>query len=378
LPTWIRLCALSGLAIAAFGADTGAQDLFNKVRAKVAANSRSVPRYTCVETINRTEYRPQYGAAGASCKALIAARDALTSPGYVTWRDRLRLDVAVLNGRETFSWAGAQQFETTDLRQLIASGSSGSGDFAAFLATVFGAPGIEVAFLGGDVFRFRVPLASSGYRYRSRGSGAERTTAYHGTFKVDPARADLKQLTVDADEFPPEEPLCRARDVMDYQRLKIGDGDFLLPERSTMTVLFSNGKESHNETTYADCREYKGESTIRFDDAPAERTAEAQQVEKKLPSHVKLQLGLQVPIDSDTAAAGDPVTAVVLRNAKGVKAGDTVHGRIVRLEQSMFPKAQWLVVFQMDGMRTLKDSFTFGERGKLVLDSKFHFECETR
>ena len=67
--------------------------------------------------------------------------------------------------------------------------------------------------------------------------------------------------------------------------------------------------ESRNETHYSGCREYGAES-IRF------------------------EIGLKSPIHSETAAAGDAVTGVILRDVKDVaRANDIVRGRIPRLEQ---------------------------------------------
>src|ERR1019366_7556926 len=111
----MRLLAALLVTCAAFGADPAAQQMLDKVRAKVLDNSQRVPRYTCRQTITRTEYRPQYNGTPDSCQSLMEARDALTSPGFITWHDRLRLDVAILDGRETFSWAGATSFETNDI-----------------------------------------------------------------------------------------------------------------------------------------------------------------------------------------------------------------------------------------------------------------------
>ena len=376
------------MSCAAFAADPAAQQMLDKVRAKVLDNSQRVPRYTCRQTVNRTEYRPQYNGAPDSCQSLIEARDALTSPGFITWHDRLRLDVAILDGRETFSWAGATSFETSDIHQLISSGSTGSGTFASFLVEVFGLQLTQIAFLGGDVFGFRVPVEVSGYRYRSHGTGAERKSGFHGTFTVDPALADIRRMVVDADEFPRDEPTCRVRDEMNYHRVKIGDGDFLLPETARMTVLFSNGKESQNETRYSDCREYVGESTIRFGDdsdtptpdAPAKPIA-------KFPAGVKLEVVLEPPVHSETAAAGDAITAVV---KKGPHTGDILHGRIVKFEQSLFPIPKWVVALKFDAVEhsgviqpadlrpTKGDTFTFGERGNIVLNEKFRSEWESR
>src|SRR5690348_13792084 len=97
--------------LAAFTADSPAA-LFNRVRSKVRADVARAPRYTCVENVTRKQYRPQYGNRPAACPALIAARDNLSSPGILVWRDRLRLDVAVGEDSEIFSWAGARRFET--------------------------------------------------------------------------------------------------------------------------------------------------------------------------------------------------------------------------------------------------------------------------
>jgi hypothetical protein len=120
----LRTCVLLlAAATTARTADPDPQELFRKVRAKVLNDVSHVPRYTCVQTVNRAQYRPQYGIKPASCRALIAARKQLTSSGYLIYHDRLRLDVAVVDGAETFSWAGARRFETSRVDDLVKSGA---------------------------------------------------------------------------------------------------------------------------------------------------------------------------------------------------------------------------------------------------------------
>ncbi|HEX4278963.1 MAG TPA: hypothetical protein VHZ74_26590 [Bryobacteraceae bacterium] len=409
-----------------FGAAPKVQQLFDEVRGKVLDNTSRVPRYTCVETIERHQYRPPLGVKAADCASLIEAHRQALSPGILLWRDRLRLDVAVLNGKETFAWAGARQFETTDIEDLISSGSSGSGDFASFLASVFGMAGTRISFLSeiksptdlSALFAFTVPLERSRYVYRDHGTGAEKTIGYHGSFLVDEARAELRRLTVEADRFPDDEDMCRVEDVMDYHHVKIGDGDFLLPEAAKMTVLFNGGQEARNETSYSDCREYVGESKISFgDDTPggdgttpgAKPPGRKTAAPGKLRAGLRLQIGLKSPIHSQTAAAGDPVTGVILRNVKDVaRANDLVHGRVLRIEQRLVPFPRWTVTIRFDSiehnggeealdLRPLDDGyrarrnvvpqerrpaqagvFIFAGAGDLVLDEKFHSEWETR
>jgi hypothetical protein len=394
LPSCVVLLAV---ATAARSADPDPEELFRNVRAKVLADVSHVPRYTCVQTVNRAQYRPQYGAKPDSCRSMIAARRQLTSNGFLIVRDRLRLDVAVVDGAEAFSWAGARRFETSHVDELVKSGATGSGEFVSYLISVFGNDTDSIGWLGQSLFAFNVPLAKSHYTYRT--SGPERRTGYHGTFLVDPAIAELKRLTVVADEFPAREAACRVEDTMDYHRVKIGNGDFLLPESATMDVLYNEGIESVNEIGYSDCHEYTGESTIRYDDeaaAPAApKTAAAPA--KQLPSGLRFRIGLTSPIHSETAAAGDAVTGVVLHEVKDHKLGivarenDVVHGRILQLEQHMYPFPRWVFAILFDSLehdgveqplelksRERRGTFLFEQAGDIVIDQSFHSEWETR
>jgi hypothetical protein len=63
----VRLLALA-LAVVAAGwtADPVVEELFKQTRAKVLDNSKRMPRYTCVETVDRAQYQP--AGKGASCQ----------------------------------------------------------------------------------------------------------------------------------------------------------------------------------------------------------------------------------------------------------------------------------------------------------------------
>ena len=398
----LRSCVVLLIAsTAASTADPEPQELFRQVRAKVLDDVNHVPRYTCVQTVNRAQFRPQYSAKPAGCRALIAARKQLTSAGYLIVRDRLRLDVAVVDGAETFSWAGARQFETSHVDDLVKSGATGSGEFVSYLISVFGPDTDSISYLGQWLFAFNVPLEKSHYRYSTR--GPHRTIGYHGSFLVDPATAELKRLTVVADQFPPGDEVCRVEDNMDYNRVKIGNGDFLLPEAVAMDVLFSEGIESVNEIAYSNCHEYAGQATIRFDDdavaigAPKSEAPQPAAPARQLPPGLRFRIGLTSPIHSETAAAGDAVTGVILHEVKDRKLGivarenDVVHGRILQLEQHMYPFPRWLLAIRFDTLehdgveqplalksRERGGTFVFAQAGNVVIDQSFHSEWETR
>jgi len=418
----LRSCAvLLTAATVAGAADPVVEELFQHAREKVLDNTRRMPRYTCVETISRTQYRPP-DSRPANCASLIAMRRLAPSRGDLTARDRLRLDVAIVEGREIFSWAGARRFETHDVRELVGSGASSTGEFGFFLASVFGIAPEAFRYAGRRndfaMFEYNVPAAKSTYSYRAYGPG--KTIGFHGTLSVDPSDSDLHQLVVEAEQFDPGDAVCRVQHVMDYNRVKIGSGDFLLPEVSTMDVLYRRGAESLNETRYSDCREYVGESTIRFDDAgSAAGLAAARAALQPLPPRVRLLIGLSKPIDTEIAAAGDRVDGVLLRDVADRKerslasANDRVHGRILRIRQFMGPAPRWLVAIRFDtierngmelpialkpvddGDRSARHArgalpqsamqrpegggvFVFAESGNIVLDQEFHSEWETR
>ena len=398
----LRSCVvLLAVATAGMAADPDPEELFQKVRAKVLDDASHVPRYTCVQTVNRAQFRPQYGVKPAGCRALIAARKQISSAGYLIVRDRLRLDVAVVDGAETFSWAGARQFETSHVDDLVKSGATGSGEFISYLTSVFGRDADSISYLGQWLFAFNVPLQRSHYRYSTK--GPDRTIGYHGSFLVDPATAELKRLTVVADQFPPGDEVCKVEDNMDYHRVKIGNGDFLLPEAVAMDVLFSEGIESVNEIAYSNCHEYAGQATIRFDDdavatsAPKREAPQPAARGRQLPPGLRFRIGLTSPIHSETAAAGDAVTGVILHEVKDRKMGivarenDVIHGRILQLEQHLYPFPRWLLAIRFDTLEhdgveqplTLKSrdgrgTYVFAQAGNVVIDQSFHSEWETR
>lgn len=428
----------AAVAACAFWDDSPAQVLFNRVRQNVLNNVARVPRYTCVETIDREARRPQLSPVRPlKCSELIAARTRGSAPGVLTWHDRLRLDVAIGTNSEMFSWAGASSFETGAMNDLAANGATGSGAFSSFLTSVFGGDGEQFRFVGEhdmelgrlSTYEYTVPLAKSHYNTRM-GDGEDHIIAYRGSFYVIPATATVRRLEVVADQFR-DGKACRVVDTMDYHTVKIGSGDFSLPEVSTMDILYPTGDEARNVTHFSGCREYVGESRLIFDDPDdaASPAAAAREALKSLPPKTRIRVRIDPPIDSDTGAAGDAITGVVEREVreKGhvlVRTTDRLHGRILQMEQNMLPTPRWTLAIRFDSIerdgvtqpvrfKPLDDGdktagqltvqglgrrgglsaqqpvapikrpegagvFILPVSGKLVLDQKFHSEWETR
>jgi len=365
-PALITCALLLACATLATTAASTPQEIFNASREQVFDNIRRAPRYTCVENITRAQYRPAYAGKLNSCPAYINAHDhpadAKAGSGTLRWHDRLRLDVAVLNGQETFAWAGARKFESANLDDLVANGTTGTGDFFSFLISVFNSDSDRISYEGAQqtplgmltLFNYNVPLNKSRYQYHT--DRVDTVLAHHGSIWLDNGSWGLRRLIVESSEPPAGGDLCRVRNTMDYQQVKIGNGDFLLPEVTTMEVVYNDGTESKNETRFSGCHEYGAESTISFDDPDnvAAGAADDHTPLQPLPPATRIQIGLAGKIDTSTAAAGDEIIGLPLREVRDRKLGvlvkttDRLHGRILRLEQFLTNDPRWILAVRFD------------------------------
>jgi hypothetical protein len=298
----------------------------SKIRTRMVFNLEHQPNYTCVETIERSS-RPK-------------------STARFRIVDTLRLEVALVDGEELFAWPGSKKFEDSDVTKMVTSGAIGNGNFATHAralfetrAATFHYQGV-VDFAGKKAIRFdyKVPQMLSGYRVRMETASA--IVGYHGSFYANPETFDMEHMEVLADEIPPDLMLLSTADKIDYAIARIGEGDFLLPAESDLTMVNWNGGENHNHVKFTSCRQFSGESVITFGDAP-ESKPDAPPLptrEFDLPEGLELQLALMQKIDLRKAAIGDPVAARVEHDVKGrgaviVPKGATSAGRITRLEK---------------------------------------------
>jgi hypothetical protein len=335
--------------------DAGEADrVLAQAREKIAAVAHRLPRYTCVETIHREYFEPRtrparrnemtVDAAPTSCASTLAHPAKDLAP--IGW-DRVRLEVAVAERREIESWPGASRFDSRRLDQIITTGPTNTGAFGTYLMEVFDNAGAQIEFAEKKgamfLYRFRIPEASSHYRIRA-GSGW-RITGSSGSFAIDPATGDLTQLTIQTDVLPPEAQMCQAKTVLDYQHVRIGENDFLLPRSSAFETAGVDFSKSQSVTTFSACHEYTAESTLRFDDESSGAQAVAvSPPNAALPGGLAVSLALDTRIDSDTAAAGDVIFAHVKSGVEAphskrvlIPKGSRVRGRISEMKYVASP-----------------------------------------
>jgi hypothetical protein len=323
-----------------------AEEVLRRVRGRVLADLERLPRYTCVQTITRRYYRPR--SESASCSALITAHEKQKQKLKLRGWDRLRLEVAIVEGNNVFSWVGQPHFESGTLEQLGGRGPLGSGDFGPFLHSILSQasvtfkgelPAVDRRLLEST---YDMPVANSGYMVRTKTGWT--ATAYRGVLVLDAKAEDIISVTVRTEDLPESNPDCQAISEIDYGRTEIHDRKILIPRQTRLTTIARNGSEVQNTTEYASCREYAAQSRILPDDAPALETTPSSAPAPPapvipFPPGMHFRARIVTMIDSDKAAAGDPMEAVLRspirdkNNAELAPAGARLHARLVGMEQ---------------------------------------------
>jgi hypothetical protein len=241
---------------------------------------------------------------------------------------------------------------------LIRNGPVSTGAFGGHLSSVFGQPGVNFEYTGEALangkkvfeYSYRVPLEAS--RFEVKSSTSWHAAAYEGSFQLDPETLELERLTIRTGALPPGAGFCQASTTLEFQRVHIGDSDVVLPRQSQLEIRLNESKDARNVTKFSNCREYQAESAIVFD-APATGATATRNTGRgrvNLPLGLPVTLALTEPIDSAAAAAGDEVSAKVVKPIRRagsaevlVPAGAIVHGRIRRVEHHLLPRPYFLI-----------------------------------
>jgi hypothetical protein len=344
------LCACALIRAAALAQTEDPKDLLLRVRANVEDTVKRLPKYVCTLTIERAQYAAQERHA-RSCDGLLTQRNKGGWHPGLDAIDRLRLDVGVAGTKEMFSWAGEDRFDDRDLFHLVGQGALQIGEFSGFLTSVFIGEDAEISYDGDTKvsgralarFGFEVPVGKSHYVFRNRQGNREIVTGYEGYFLADPSTGDLATLVIRTNSDVSDVGSSESATTLEYNRVRLNDSEFLLPREEHLDILNLNGSDFTNHTTYANCREFLGESVLRFDlplPGPGASAANAPgSSSKQLPPKLYFRLVFTQDIDTGTAAAGDRIKAKLssaIRDASSkeilVPSGADVVARIRRLK----------------------------------------------
>jgi hypothetical protein len=300
--------------------------LLGRAKNKMAAALRGMPNYTCLQTIERSKRLPKRRKF-----ELI---------------DVLRLEVGLVEGKELFAWPGSGKFEDKELSEIVPPGGAiGNGAFAAHANSVFQGRAASITFEGWEEnprrarYAFRVPQNLSGYVIRHP-SKAKAIVGYHGKFWVTPEDERVVRIEVEADDVPLFLEVLATGSSIDYSLVRIGETDYWLPTASTMKITNIDTAEYRNETIFSGCRQFAGESSLRFDDPePDEKAAAPVSVPETITLPKGLYFGVQLsePLKWGKTVTGEKVQATLADaiKRKGVvlfPKGSLVEGRVVSLQ----------------------------------------------
>jgi hypothetical protein len=324
-----------------------------RIQAKVGDNVLRLPDFVCAQTVERAQR---------------------SSPREeFRLRDTLRLEVALIGGRERYAWLDARRFDDRELRDLVGKGMTGTGNFALHTQHVFQPqiaqihPRGAVTREGRRVLRYDYDVAWENSAYRISNPPAEEVVAFRGSFLVDAETLDLLRLEILADEIPTELGLDRVSSVLEYTPVTIGNWSGRLPKSSELTMINLDGIESRNRTMIGDCREYRTESKLSFDGPPANagpQDSPQPRIAADPAQRLVIELSLDADIALETAAAGDPVRAVLthaLKDGERVIApeGSLALGHIVRLEKQGQPFDHFEIAFEFHTLETSQSRYEF-------------------
>ena len=294
------------------------------VRRQAKLDLARVPSFTCLETIDRL------------------SRKAASSEWRV--RDALRVEVAHAGAKELYAWPGAPDFEERPLAELVDVGMVSTGEFTSFARDALIGSSAVLRYVGAEELRgrrmarfdYEIGAAFSGLIV---GNGRTRAqVAQRGSIWADEATFELALLAVNAVEIPESLGLELVGTEIEYQRVKIGPDDYLLPQRATSRMKYTGGEEFRNEIEFTHCRQFGAQSVVSFsDDAPgssgAAVTAARKPEEARIPAGLVIPVRLDTPLLSASAKIGDAVEALVESDVqrKGtvvVPAGARLTGRL--------------------------------------------------
>jgi len=296
-------CIIAGLAAACL---TYAQQpsVLPQIQARMIENLSRLPNYTCAQTTVRSVRRG--------------------SNRPFELMDTLRLEVALVEGKELFGWPGSNRITESDLTKLIGTGGAlGNGNFGLLAKGVFLSRSTAFTFKGETVrdghralqFDYKVPQPASGYHLKVDRNDA--VVGYHGSFWANAETLDLTRLEIYADNIPADLGLAAVSDAMDYARVTIGESDFLLPKSAELNMASASGLADHNRTRFHECHQYAGESVLSFIEAPESvpDAVVAPPAEIALPDDFQVGVRLETPVTTESAI-GDVVQVKLLDTIK--------------------------------------------------------------
>lgn len=322
-------------------AEPDQSELVSRAIQVVGGMLHRLPDYTCLETLARSERK----AHGKKFRML----------------DRVRVEVAYVNGEELYAWPGATKFGGMDLRKAISGqGAFSTGNFGERLTNAY-LTGVPLQLAGKDTINGRaawkftqsIPAVMSHFDIIV--PPAKATAGYNVTAWHDAASLDLLRFELQSDDLPKAFPVRRTFEAVEYEAVQVNGQPVRMPVMTELSMTTRSGVEDRTVSTFSNCREYIGESKLTFEEPAPEQPGPTPQraAVAELAPELEVQVKLDDAVDLKQTALGDPVPMTVLRDAvrngrKWLSAGARVKGRWTFIECKDQPFIHCFTILQTE------------------------------
>ena len=188
-----------------------------------------------------------------------------------TWNrlDTIQFEVALVGREELFSRSGEERFGERSIGEL-APGTITNGVLGSAVDMIFASDATEFRYVGTakkdghETFRYdlRVPQEKSGLLVTH--DSARAVVPFEGSVWVDVETLDLVRVDLKVNRIPSNVGVRSIEKSMHYRLIRVANADFLLPGKTELAATDDLGNYSLSMIRLDQCREFTGESTIKY------------------------------------------------------------------------------------------------------------------
>ena len=223
--------------------------ILDEARNRALAYAKNLPNFLCVETTNRSSD----SAGNGKWKHQDSFSELLTYKNHTESRRLIEID------------GHATKNATDDLKGVVSN-----GEFGGILNAIFD-PAAKATFvwkqsglLGGekvDIFEYHVTAKDSSFGLTGDNNWQYKA-AFHGVVSIDSSTLGVRQLTLIADDLPPDFSIHASAIRVDYDYIAINGHDYLLPTRATISLRRHKHEGVLNTIEFRDYRRFGAKSRM--------------------------------------------------------------------------------------------------------------------
>lgn len=231
------------------------QVLLGRIRSRAATHLAQLGNYTCHEVVDRMLRRGS------------------------TWShvDKVEFEVAFVGRQEMFSRPGQDRFGERTIHEL-APGTMSDNVLGSQIDVALASENTEFRYVGTakkdshKTYRYDLSVSADHSGFRVKHGDAAAIVPFEASIWVDIETLDLVRVDLKVNRIPSFVGVRSVEKSMHYQLIHIADADFLLPRNAELGATDDMGNYSLNRVSIDRCREFTGESTIKYG-APAQGSA---------------------------------------------------------------------------------------------------------